>query len=593
MCRAPLIARDAASRDPNLIPFPMRSLSAVALVGLGLTALEPTSGHDLRAQRSAPPSADLVIRHGVVRTQDVAHATAQAVAMRGDTIVAVGTDAAIGAWIGPRTRVIDAKGRTVLPGFTDGHVHVLSGSLGLSRVNLEGARDVAELRMRLTTWRAANPGTGWVLGRGWNYAMFGPEALPHKKYLDDLFPDRPVLLTGYDGHTSWANSKALALAGVTKATPDPANGVVVKGANGEPTGALKEKATALVSKLVPQPTRAENAAALIAGMKHAASVGVTRVHSAGGDFDMLPILDSLRSAGALTLRFDVGYFLDPPALRPADLEKIEAARTRYTGEWVAGGLVKLMIDGVIESHTAAMLGPYSDDPSTSGSMFWQEAPFAEAVKVLDGRGIRLMTHAIGEKGVRTVLDAYAAASAANGARERRHRIEHIETVTAADIPRFGKEGVIASMQPLHAYPDVNTVDVWARNIGPDRAGRAWAWTRIRNGGGRLAFGSDWPVVTLNPWPGVQVGVTRMTEKGTPVGGFVPSERLSREEMIAGYTIGAAVAGRHEAREGSIAVGKVADVIVLARDPMTSSPAQLAAMTVELTVSGGRVVHERK
>ena len=367
----------------------------------------------------------------------------------------------------------------------------------------------------------------------------------------------------------------------------------MRDANGDATGALKEKASGLVSKLVPEPSRAELVQALVAGMQLAATLGVTRVHSAGGDFEVLPLLDSLRQAGRLTLRFDIGYRLEPPTLRPADVTAIEEARTRYTGDWVSGGLVKLMIDGVIESHTAAMLGPYTDQPNTSGSMFWEPKAFAEAVKVLDGKGLRLMTHAIGELGVRTVLDAYAAAATANGARDRRHRVEHIETIAASDIARFGKDGVIAGMQPLHAYPDVNTTDVWARNIGTERASRAWVWKRIRTAGGRLAFGSDWPVVTLNPWPGVQVGVTRQTEDGRPKGGFVPSERLSVAEMIAGYTLGAAVAAGRERREGSLATGKVADFIVLARDPFTASPKQLAEMRVAMTVAGGKVVLEER
>ena len=559
---------------------------------LGLAGAPPLLAQPSGASTSLVP-ADLVVRHAAIWTVDAKRPRAEALAVLGGEIVAIGSEADVAPRIGPNTRVIDAKGRTVLPGFTDTHVHFLSGALGLTRADLEGAKDVTELRTRLTAYRASHPGTSWVLGRGWNYAMFGAEALPNKKYLDDLFPDRPVFLSGYDGHTSWVNSKALALAGITRATPDPANGAIVRDANGDATGALKEKASGLVSKLVPAPSRAEQVQALVAGMQLAATLGVTRVHSAGGDFEVLPLLDSLRQAGKLTLRFDIGYRLEPPALRPADLTAIEEARARYTGDWVSGGLVKLMIDGVIESHTAAMLGPYTDQPNTSGSMFWEPKAFAEAVKVLDGKGLRLMTHAIGELGVRTVLDAYAAAATANGARDRRHRVEHIETIAASDIARFGKDGVIAGMQPLHAYPDVNTTDVWARNIGPERASRAWVWKRIRSAGGRLAFGSDWPVVTLNPWPGVQVGVTRQTEDGRPKGGFVPSERLSVAEMIAGYTLGAAVAAGRERREGSLATGKVADFIVLARDPFTASPKQLAEMRVAMTVVGGKVVVEER
>ncbi len=546
------------------------------------------------AQKAAPAAspADLVIHHAAIWTVDAAHPRAEALAVKGNAIVAVGTNDEIMPRVGATTRVIDAHGRAVLPGFTDTHVHFVNGALGLTRADLEGAKDVTELRARLVAYRDRHPGTGWVQGRGWNYAMFGPEALPHKKYLDDLFPDRPVFLSGYDGHTSWANSKALALAGITKDTKDPANGVIVRDKNGEATGALKEKASGLVGRVAPPPTRAEHVQALLAGMKLAGTLGVTRVHSAGGDFELLPLLDSLEKAGALTVRFDIGYRVEPPALRAEDLAKITDAASRYTSDWLSGGLIKFMVDGVIESHTASMLGPYTDQPSTSGALFWEPGAFAEAVRVLDGKGLRIMTHAIGELGVRTTLDAYAAAAKANGPRDRRLRVEHIETVAATDIARFGALGVIAGMQPLHAYPDVNTTDVWARNIGADRAGRAWAWKRIQAGGGRLAFGSDWPVVTLNPWPGVQVGVTRMTETGSPKGGFVPSQRLSVEEMIRGYTLGAAVAGGREQKEGSLAVGKFADLIVLAENPFTIQASQLSRMRVDATIVGGKVVYER-
>lgn len=562
-----------------------------ALRALALAALAAMPAAAQPAARPAP--ATLVIRHARAWTGDAAQPAAEAIAARGDTIVYVGSDAGVAAFTGPRTRVIDAGGRALLPGFTDTHVHFVMGALGLERADLEGARDVAELRARLVRYRASHPGTGWVTGRGWNYAMFGAEALPHKRHLDDLFPDRPVFLSAYDGHTSWVNSAALKAAGITRDTPDPANGVIVRDANGEPTGALKEKASGLVSRLVPPPTRAEVARALRAGMQLANRLGVTRVHSAGGDFEWLPVLDSLRAAGALTVRFDVGYRVEPPMLRPSDVEAITAARERYRGEWVSGGLVKLMVDGVIESHTAAMLDPYTDQPTTSGALFWDPDAFAMAVRTLDAQGLRLMTHAIGERAVRVVLDAYQGAARANGTRARVHRVEHVETVAALDIPRFGALGVIAGMQPLHAYPDINTDNVWAGNIGSERALRAWAWRRITDAGGRLAFGSDWPVVTLNPWPGVQVAVTRQTEDGRPPGGFVPSERLPLDAVLRAYTLGAAVAGAREGREGTLAVGKVADLVLLARDPFAATPSQLAAMTVDLTVSGGRVVHEAR
>jgi hypothetical protein len=519
---------------------------------------------------------------------------AQAVAIHGDKIVAVGEDSEIEKLRQPGTKVVDAGGRLVLPGFVDCHIHFLDGSLSLGRVNLDGAKDPAEIQEKLREYAAKHPGKDWIRGRGWDYAMFGAETLPHKKYLDELFPDRPVFLEGYDGHTYWANSKALAMAGVTAKTPDPPNGAIVHDPKtGEPTGALKESAVELVAKILPKITRAEKLEALRAGMKWANENGLTRVHSAGGDFEELALFDELRRRGEQTLRFYIAYFLDPPELRPQDLDAIETARKTYRGDWIDTDAVKMMLDGVIESHTAALLEPYSDDPSTKGKLFWDPQKYDAAVAELDKRGLQLFTHAIGDYGVRTALDAYENAENINHTKDRRPRIEHIETIQAVDIPRFGTLGVIASMQPLHAYPNEDTLDVWARNIGPDRASRAWVWKSIANDGGHLAFGSDWPVVTLNPWEGMQTAVTRQTTEGKPGGGFVPAQRLSVAETIAGYTLGAAYAGRREKTEGSIETGKLADLIIVSQDVFDIDAHHLAETKVVTTIVGGRMVYRAR
>jgi predicted amidohydrolase YtcJ len=422
--------------------------------------------------------------------------------------------------------------------------------------------------------------------------MFSPEILPHKKYLDELFPDRPVFLVGYDGHTAWANSKALALAGITRETSNPPNGSIVRDSQtGEATGALKEAAQDLASKAVPEPTRAEKLLALRAGMKWANQNGLTRVHSAGGDFEVLDLYDEMRRRGDLNLRMYIAYFLDPPQLRPKDRDSIEAARKKFHDDWIDAGAVKFMVDGVVESHTAAMLEPYSDDSSLKGKPFWETANYTAAVAELDKRGLQLFTHAIGDYGVRIALDAYENAAQQNHKRDRRPRIEHIETAAAADIPRFGKLGVIASMQPLHSYPDSDTLNVWARNAGPDRASRAWAWKSIADGGGRLAFGSDWPVVTLNPWEGIQTAVTRQTSEGTPAAGFVPEQRLTVEQAVDGYTLGAAFAGRREKTEGSLEVGKLADLIIVSQNIFDVNPHKIGATKVVTTILGGRLVYQ--
>jgi predicted amidohydrolase YtcJ len=565
--------------------LPLRAMIQSLFLLLFVTSLS-------RAQGRIVEPADIIIVHGRVYTEDPKQPWAKAIAIYKGKIVDVGDDAVIERRRGMGTKVINAGGKLVLPGFVDCHIHFMDGSLSLGRVNLEGAKNPADIQKRLREYAAEHPGEDWILGRGWNYAMFGSETLPHKKYLDELFPNRPVFLEGFDGHSYWVNSKALAMAGITRNTADPPNGAIVRDPQtGEATGALKESAQDLVAKILPKPTRTDQLLALRAGMKWANRNGITRVHSAGQDFEVLDLFDEMRRRGDLTVRMYVAYFLNPPELRPQDLDAIEHAHKKFHDDWIDAGAVKFMVDGVVEAHTAAMLEPYSDDPSLKGKLFWEPSKYKSAVSELDKRGFQLFTHAIGDYGVRTALDAYEEAEARNHKRDRRPRIEHIETVTAADIPRFGKLGVIASMQPLHSYPDADTLDVWAHNAGPDRAARAWAWKSIADAGGHLAFGSDWPVVTLDPWVGVQTAVTRQTAEGQPEAGFVPEQRLTVAQAIEGYTIGAAFAGRREKVEGSLEVGKLADLIILSQNILDIEPRKIRSTKVVTTIVGGRVVYQ--
>jgi predicted amidohydrolase YtcJ len=576
------------------VPNSMKSRTAfrVCFLLLSLFFCASASLHAQDTKKEAKSGADTIILHGRIYTLDAKQPWAQALAIRADKIVAVADDAAIEKFRHPGTKVIDAAGQLVLPGLVDCHIHFLDGSLSLGRVNLEGAKDVPDIQQRLRDYAAKHPGTDWLLGRGWDYAMFGAETLPNKKYLDELFPDRPVFLEGYDGHTYWANSKALAVAGVTRDTPDPPNGVIVRDPiTHEATGTLKEAAEDLVAKALPKLSRAEKLAALRDGIKWANQNGLTRVHSAGGDFPELELYDELRRHGDLTLRFYIAYFMDPPEMRPQDLEAIETARAKYHDAWIDTNAVKFMVDGVIESHTAAMLEPYSDDPSLTGKLFWDPAKYNFAVANLDKRGIQLFTHAIGDLGVRTALNGYQHAEETNHTADRRPRIEHIETINAADIPRFGKLGVIASMQPLHSYPDVDTLNIWAPNIGPERASRAWVWKSIADAGGRYAFGSDWPVVTLNPWYGLQTAVTRQTREGKPEAGFDPEQRLTVAQAIEGYTLGAAFAGRREKTEGSLEKGKLADLIIVSQNVFEIDPHKISETKVRTTIVGGQVVYQ--
>jgi predicted amidohydrolase YtcJ len=534
--------------------------------------------------------ADLVLTHGKVYTVNPEQPWAEAVAVKDGKIVAVGTNQEILKLSGKNTRVIDAKGHLVMPGFGDAHVHFMEGSMTLLGVKLDDAKTIADIQKSVKEFAAAHPGNGWILGMGWHYDAFGETALPNKKPLDEMVSDRPVLLTCFDGHTTWANSKALELAGIDRNTPDPDNGKIVHDTQGEPTGALKESASELVRKVVPQPTREQRLAALRAGLAEARSHGVTRIHSAGGDFEYFDLYDELRRNGELTARFYISYFLDPPGLTPAIRSNLERARSTYHDEWLSAGVVKTMLDGVVESHTAAMLTPYADNPSIKGKTFWEPAQYQATITELDKNGYQIFTHAIGDYAVRLALDSYQNMSTTNGIHDSRPRIEHIETITAEDIPRFGKQGVIPSMQPLHAYPDADTLKVWLKNAGMAREPLAFAWNSIAQGGGKLAFGSDWPVVTISPWPGIQTALTRQTSDGEPAGGFVPAQKLTLDQTIEAYTMGVAYAGKRENAEGSIQTGKLADIIVVDQDLFKVDPHKIDQTKVLLTVVGGKVAY---
>jgi hypothetical protein len=548
------------------------------------------------ASNDSSQPADTIITNARIYTVNPQQRWAEAIAIRGDKIVAVGNRKQVEALRGPSTKMIDAGQRLLLPGFVDCHIHFMDGSLGLTRVDLNGAGSVSEIQRRVKAFADAHPSPPndqWIQGMGWTYPTFGPAALPNKKILDDVVPDRPVYLVAFDGHSSWANSKALAMADIDRNTPDPPNGKIVRDENGEATGALKESAGDLVASKTPVPTRSERLVALRKGIHEANRVGLVRVHSAGQDFEYLDLYDELRKRGELTLRFYIAYFLDPPGLTPQANALIDNARRQYKVEdnWIEGGVVKTMLDGVVEAHTAAMLAPYSDDPAQSGKLFWDPDKYKATVADLDSRGLQIFTHAIGDKAVRLALDAYENAATVNKTKDTRPRIEHIETISAVDIERFGKLGVIASMQPLHSYPDDDTLNIWARNVGPERASRPWVWRSIQEKGGALAFGSDWPVVTLNPWPGVQTAVTRQTSEGNPPGGFVPAQRLSVEDTIRAYTLGAAFAGRREKTEGSLEPGKLADLILLDQDLFKIEPSEIGKTGVLFTMVGGKIVYQ--
>lgn len=539
------------------------------------------------------PPADLLLTGGRVFTADPSQPWAEALAVRDGHVAFVGRDADAVRLKGPRTQVLALRGRLVTPGFEDAHLHLMSGARNLERVDLSEESTLAGLQERIRQFAKANPGSPWVVGRGWVYGSF-PGGLPTREQLDAVVPDRPAYMDCYDGHTGWANSKALALAGIRRDTKDPENGVIVRDPKtGEPTGALKEAAGGLVEDQIPEPTAERHYALLLQALQLLNRSGITAVQDAGWTTAeaarFLPLLQRARAEGRLTVRarLTVDISPDDPA---AGLAEALRLRDLYREGPITFGGVKGYVDGVIESRTAAMLAPYADDAAQGrGAPRWEQAALDRAVTAADKAGLQVWLHAIGDRGIRMALDAYAAAAAQNGPRDRRHRVEHVEAVDAEDAPRFAALGVVASMQPLHANPDQNNAEIWSRNIGPERASRGFAWRLVEQAGGRLAFGSDWPVVTPDVFRGLYCAVARKTREGTPAGGWQPRLAVSLESALRHYTIDAAWAGFGEQERGSLSVGKRADLVVLSRDISAGPPEEILQAKALLTLLDGQPV----
>lgn len=565
----------------------------VAYLVASIVSVTLIAGLIVGAQREDDGAVDLIVVNGRVYAGNNAE-LADAVAVRGNKVIRVGSNREIQRLRRAQTTLIDAKGGAVLPGFNDAHAHFLSGSLALDQVSLLDATTLDGIKDTVRAWAEAHPERDWIVGRGWYYQPFAG-GLPTRQLLDALVPDRPAYLTAYDGHTGWANSRALKLAGITRRTRNPQNGTVVKDPRtGEPTGALKEAAMQLMRSAAPQPTREDQVAAIRAGLGEALRFGVTSVQNAGGGPDDLALYDELRRRGELTVRVYQALSADS-SLTETDMDRLEETRLRFADDpLLKAGAVKLMADGVIESHTGAMLAPYTDRPSISGVANFTPEQLNRVVGMLDGRGWQVMTHAIGDGAVRMALDAYEAAARDNPAPERgrRHRIEHIETIDPSDIPRFGALGVIASMQPLHGVPSPTPGDVWGTAIGADRSARGWAWNSIARAGGLLAFGSDWPVVTIDPLMGLHVAVNRTTIDGLPEGGWIPTERMTLRQAIDAYSRDAAWASYDEGRKGTLERDMLADLVILSEDIFALPPARITDAHVAVTIVDGKVVYRR-
>ena len=552
------------------IPPTMRGLLSC---GLALAALAP-------AAPKARPAADRVFVGGRVFTADPDHPWAEAVAVRGPLLAAVGSDLEVRRLIGEGTEVVDLAGRLVTPGFNDAHLHFLV----LEEADLDGATSAAEFQQRLGDYARAHAERPWITGRGWGYGSF-PEGGPSARDVDAVVSDRPVFLQDRDGHSALANARALALAGVTKETPDPEDGVIVRDADGVPTGLLKEAATRLVGQHVPEPTEDEQYRALRLRLDQAASYGLTSVQNASAI--ALPVFERVAAEGGLKVRVYAALPMkaDLPA---AERARYRDLRTRHRGPLLKFGSVKGMLDGVIDARTAAMLEPYTR--GGTGHLNWSDEDLKRTVAFYDREGFQVLLHACGDRAIRQALDAYASAAAANHTTGRRHRIEHAEVPDPADLPRFRDLGVIASTQAYFASPDQTTLENYAPLLGPLRASRANAFGRFDAAGVRQAFGSDWPVFPMRALHGMYAAVARRTPAGNPSDGWYPENRITVEAALRHFTRDAAYASFDEDVKGTLTAGKRADLVVLSEDVTSGPPERLLSARVQLTIMDGRDTH---
>ncbi len=539
-------------------------------------------------------SVDRVFVDGRVWTGDEERPIAQALAVAGDTIVAVGTTSEIRALVSSDTEVVDLAGRLVVPGFQDSHMHPLFRAV--DGLVLDGAETLAEIQRRVSEYAGSHPDAPWITGMGWAYAAF-PDNTVDRKYIDEIMLDRPVYLTSRDGHMGFGNSRALADAGITANTPDPPNGRIIRDASGEPTGELQEAAQGLVRSQIPPPTAEQLYDDLIANMAAAAAVGLTTVQDAGTSLDQVPLYERAAAEGALKLRvrltprisFDgddaSGNVESAEDSTPPVPAEYKALRDRLAGPLVELSSVKGMLDGTIDAKTAAMFEPYVGGGG-SGLPFWDQDELNSIVASYDRDGFQVVLHAIGDRAINTALNAFEYARDVNGTSGRRHRVEHAELPRLSDLERFRELGVVASTQPMFAHPDATVLENFAVLLGPERAQHADSFSLYDDSGVVQVFGSDWPVFTFDVLKGIEVAVTRTTDSGTPAGGWYPDGRISVDAALRHYTVDAAYGSLQDDVRGTLAPGMWADFVVLSRDIFEISPTEISETKVVLTVMGG-------
>src|SRR5437588_2996665 len=531
-----------------------------------------------------PTFADLVIINARVHTMDQSRPSAEAIAIQGNRIFAVGSTKEMKPRAGATTRVIDAKGQLLLPGFNDAHVHFMSGGFQLSSVDLRDTDTPQEFAERIRDFAAKLPEGRWITGGDWDHERWPDAKLPAKELIDQYTPKTPVFVNRLDGHMALANSLALKLAGVTRETKDPDGGVIVRDPKtGEPTGVLKDAAQSFVWKVFPPPSFEEKLAAARAATNHAASVGVTSVQdmSAGAD---VGVYQSLLDRGELKNRI---YAVWP--LPSCDRLARTGVRAHFGNAMLRTGGLKGFADGSLGSTTALFFDPYLDAPNTSGipsDEMFPEGAMLERVRGADRAGLQVIIHAIGDRANDKILSIYEQVENEDGDRDRRFRIEHAQHLRPQDIPRFARDKVIASMQPYHAIDDGR----WAeKRIGPERAKTTYAFRSLLDAGGTFAFATDWTVAPLNPLLTIYAAATRRTLDGKHPNGWIPEQKISVEEAVRAYTIGSAYAEFQENEKGTIAPGKLADLVILTQDIFKIDPREIEKVKVAMTIMDGRVV----
>jgi predicted amidohydrolase YtcJ len=560
-------------------------LAAAALAGCAREASEKFD-----EQRSTV--ADLALRNGAIYTVDGARSWAETIAVDDGRIVYVGNDAGAKDYIGPQTKVVDLAGRMVVPGFQDAHIHPISGGIEANGCDLNKGTSVDEYVATIKKYADEHPNEPWIKGGGWAMSAFGPGALARKELIDAVVPDRPVILWSRDGHTVWANSKALEAAGIKKDTPDPADGRIDRDPKtGEAVGSLQEGAGSLVADKAPPDTDATRDAGLRYAVKLLNSFGVTGVQDASVKEEDLKTYHRLDEAGELSLHVVGSIWWE----RDEGLEQIESIkqlRAEHSNGRIDAGTVKIMQDGVMENYTAVVLEPYKlgGRKDVRGIPMVEPELLKQAVTKLDAEGFQVHFHAIGDGAVRQALDAVEAARSANGDLGHRHHISHVQLIHPDDQPRFRKLGVVANFQPLWAYADDYITELTLPFVSKETASYMYPIASMERSGAVVAFGSDWSVSSANPFEEMETAITRMDALAGPTTPWMPEERIGLPEALAAFTINAAYVNRDERNTGSLEVGKRANLAVLDRNLFEIPPTEISDTKVLVTLFEGKAVH---